>query len=155
MPTPTPGDMCDSYKARAVSPLGTPSYWTETTQRLGRGFRRIRELAEKAAGDVMFFFITQATATFGQSLHLGTSRYPLKTLNRAESVNAKLRIAVVDACRSLDDTQAKGFAASAPFDMKMGAPKGIEGVVTIRSSAEGEASQESLSWAARCSRIFS
>lgn len=117
---------------------------TETTPKgLDEGFRRIRELAEKAAGDVVFFFYYSGHGD-SQSLHLGTSRYQLRTLNRAlESVNAKLRIAVVDACRSLDDTQAKGFAASAPFDMKMGAPKGIEGVVTIRSSAEGEASQES------------
>ncbi len=117
---------------------------TETTPaELEKGLGQIAKLATEAKGDVLFFFYYSGHGD-SHSLHLGPKRFKLSELNeRFSTVPAKLRVAVIDACRSKDDTQAKGFRTAAPFDTRIQAPKGLEGVVTIRSSADGEASQES------------
>ena len=117
---------------------------TETTPaKLEKGLKQIANLAAKAKGDVLFFFYYSGHGD-SHSLHLGTERFNLSELNeRLNTVPAKLRVAVIDACRSKDDTQAKGFKTAEPFETRIQAPKGLEGAVTVRSSADGEASQES------------
>ena len=120
---------------------------TETTPaKLEKGLKQIANLAAKAKGDVLFFFYYSGHGD-SHSLHLGTERFNLSELNeRLNTVPAKLRVAVIDACRSKDDTQAKGFKTAEPFETRIQAPKGLEGVVTVRSSADGEAHRNRTTW---------
>ncbi|MEE2788019.1 MAG: caspase family protein [Myxococcota bacterium] len=104
---------------------------------------RFTRRAAAHSGDTILFFYYSGHAD-NQSLHLRGQRLNLAELEAAlNGVNAKLRVAVIDACRSEDDTQAKGFGRSTAFSLKLKAPNGMKGVVTVRSSSEGEQSQES------------
>jgi len=77
-------------------------------------------------------------------LHVGAERFPLKALTRLlDSMPVQLKLAVVDACRGTTDTQTKGFKRAEPFAINLRSPEGMTGVVTLRSSSEGELSQES------------
>jgi len=105
--------------------------------------RAMRARAQAHSGDVLLMFYYSGHAD-SLDLHMGNERFPLKELDALlNSVRAKLRVSVVDACRTQGDTKAKGFQKVAAFAVKLAAPVGIKGVVTIRSSAEGEQSQES------------
>ena len=92
---------------------------------------------------ILFYFYYSGHAD-NQSLHLHGQRLPLDELEtQLSAVNAKLRVAIIDACRSKDDTKAKGFRRTAAFAVNLKAPQGMKGIVTVRSSSEGEQSQES------------
>ena len=52
-------------------------------------------------------------------------------------------ISIIDACRCKTELTAKGFKIGAPFSPKLDSSAGIHGVVTLKSSSSGEASQES------------
>ena len=126
-----------------VAPRHTIVLTEATPSTLTNSLGDIAKLAAKAQGDVLFFFYYSGHGD-SHSLHLGKSRFKLSELNKIFSeIPAKLRVSVIDACRSRDDTQTKGFRTAAPFETRIQAPQGLEGVVTIRSSADGEASQES------------
>ena len=104
---------------------------------------RLAKRASAHPGKTVLFFYYSGHAD-SQSLHLRNQRMKLSELEQhLNRVNAELRVAVVDACRSQDDTQAKGFKRGAGFSVNVQAPKGMKGVVTVRSSSEGEQSQES------------
>ncbi len=77
------------------------------------------------------------------SVHLGPSSLlweELRDLTKGSS--ADLRILIVDACRSGQATQVKGFKASEAFALPPESPL-AEGYIVLSSSAAGEAAQES------------
>ena len=77
-------------------------------------------------------------------LHLGGQRWSRVQLERKLSAwPGKLRIAVVDACRSYGGVADKGFSKVPRFSVELSDPVGLRGGVTLRSSSAGEASQES------------
>ena len=102
-------------------------------------------LASKhGADEVEFFFYYSGHADNG-ALHVAGERLPLKVLEaRLAAVPARLRVSVIDACRNAPDLSYKGGLSRGPgFAVALEAPTGIRGVLTVRSSADGEASQES------------
>ena len=88
-------------------------------------------------GDVTFFFYFSGHGD-DKNLHIDGERFPLERL-RAElsAIPAKLRVSVIDACRSQGDTHTKGFSRAPAFAVNLKAPSGLKGVVTLRSSSGG------------------
>ena len=104
---------------------------------------RAAERARQHAGDVTFFFYFSGHGD-DQNLHIAGKRFAMERLDALISaVPAKLRVAVIDACRGQTDTTTKGFGRAPRFEINLAAPTGLEGVVTLRSSSRGEQSQES------------
>ena len=98
----------------------------------------------KAHGDDVVLFFYFSGHGDADNLHIGPNRYSMKELDaHLAQIPARLRVAVIDACRGKSDVSAKGFVRVSPFSVNLDAPKGISGVVTLRSSSEGEQSQES------------
>ena len=79
-----------------------------------------------------------------QSLHLGATELSLAHLKAVmDSSGAKVRIAILDACRSGGFSRLKGGTAGAPFEVLVEAKLEGEGHVALTSSAADEDSQES------------
>ena len=107
-----------------VAPRHTIVLTEATPSSLKKSLGDIARLAAKADGDVVFFFYYSGHGD-SQSLHLGKSRFKLSDLNQSFSeIPAKLRVSVIDACRSKDDTQAKGFRTNAPSRLESRHHKG-------------------------------
>ncbi len=107
----------------------------------------LRNIAQKARQhareDVTLFFYYSGHGT-DDELHLRGDRLSLRELTRAlAKIPSGLRVAVIDACRSDSDVNYKGFQRKSAFAVQLVAPPGIQGVVTLKSSSAGEASQES------------
>ncbi len=106
-----------------------------------RAIGRARSLATGRSDVTLFFYYSGHGSA--DDLHLGGQRLPLARVHRLlEGVPASLRIAVIDACRGRG-TQDKGLKPGRGFSLKLAAPAGPKGAVTLRSSSDGEASQES------------
>jgi len=89
----------------------------------------------------LFYFSGHGDA---DSLHLGPERYPVARLKaRLDAIPTTLRFAVIDACRGTSDVKQKGFKRVESFAVKLESPTGLAGVVTLKSSSDGEMSQES------------
>lgn len=80
----------------------------------------------------------------GEGLHLGDSTMSLDEVKTfVESSPARVRVLILDACRSGGLTRAKGASAADPFVIRLEDRIEAEGLAIITSSAEGEDSQES------------
>jgi len=79
-----------------------------------------------------------------RDLHVAGARIPIDDVKaQIALVPARVKVAVIDACRGTTDEQRKGFGRTKGFAVNLRAPAGLSGVVTLRSSSEGEDSQES------------
>ena len=126
-----------------IEPVNTVLLEETTVEGLESALHAIQAKAKAHTGEVTLFFYYSGHGD-RNALHLKQHRYPIEALNtKLSQVDAELRIAVIDACRSPDDTQPKGFRTASHFSVHVQAPKGLQGVVTIRSSSDGEDSQES------------
>jgi hypothetical protein len=104
-----------------------------------------KQAARYPKDDVVFFFYYSGHGS-NENLHIAGKRLALKELERRLArIKAGLRVAVIDACRSDSDLKYKGFKRTNGFAIKLETPEGITGVVTLKSSSDGEASQESES----------
>ncbi|MFN3197327.1 MAG: caspase domain-containing protein [Bradymonadia bacterium] len=111
--------------------------------------RVLGELGKRLAADeaadreslLFFFYSGHADAN---ELHLYGSRLPLKELKSlVDDSQAKLRVMVVDACRSGALTRLKGATPAEPFAIDAEDRLASEGMAIITSSAPGEDAQES------------
>jgi hypothetical protein len=107
----------------------------------------LRKMAGKLKGQSSnpptFFFYYSGHGNKDE-LHLGGDRLSLRELERQiEGLSAGLKIAVIDACRTDRKLKYKGFRRTQGFAIKLDSPEGVKGVVTLKSSSQGEASQES------------
>lgn len=76
-------------------------------------------------------------------LHMAGEKLRVRELqDLVAAVPADLRLVFLDACRT-GAGRAKGLVADAPFAISLQGAKGPSGTVTVRSSSDGEASQES------------
>lgn len=101
-----------------------------------------REMVAHGRDAILFFYFSGHGDD--DSLHLGKVRYPLTRLEaQLKALPTTLRFAVIDACRGKSDVKTKGFARTQAFAVNLESPAGLEGVVTLKSSSEGEDSQES------------
>ena len=77
-------------------------------------------------------------------LHIGGTRLRFDRLKQMlDDSPARIRVLIVDACRSGEVTRVKGAAAAEPFAIQVEDRLGGEGMAIITSSAAGEDAQES------------
>lgn len=115
----------------------------DTAEALANALEAAAERARHLEGEVTFFFYFSGHGD-DKNLHIAGKRFPLSRLRTLlAAVPAKLKVSVIDACRSESDTDPKGFSRAPGFAVQLGSTVGLEGAVTLRSSSPGEASQES------------
>jgi hypothetical protein len=79
-----------------------------------------------------------------EGLHLGSSTLPFEELRSMVSgSSAKMRLLVVDSCRSGGVTRVKGLTSAPDFEIALDLSSGTEGMAILTSSSAGESSQES------------
>jgi hypothetical protein len=102
--------------------------------------KRIRhESAGKAT--LLVFYSGHADS---EGLHLGESTLPFEELRSIVSGSAaKMRLLVVDSCRSGGVTRSKGVSSADDFEIALDLRPGTEGLAILTSSSAGESSQES------------
>ncbi|MCA9525477.1 MAG: caspase family protein, partial [Myxococcales bacterium] len=122
------------------------------TRVLGEGPAGVRAALEKVSADIaahagdgpsalVVYYSGHADA---ESLHLGGERLPFAALRGAvESAPAKVRVLLVDACRSGGVSRVKGVRAGRAFEVDVVEETGAEGFAIITSSTADETSQES------------
>lgn len=95
---------------------------------------------EKGSTALVVYYSGHADAG---ALHQGGTHFAFNTLrNMIAESDAKMRLLIVDACRSGGVSRVKGVAAAKPFVIEA-AESAVEGFAIITSSAAGETSQES------------
>lgn len=103
-----------------------------------------RIAADVAAGDEPLLFVYYSGHAGADALHLGRTELALTELKRLlEAAPAKLRVLVVDACRSGEITRVKGVVPAESFEFRAENKLETEGFAIITSSAAGEDAQES------------
>lgn len=128
----------DVDQARATVLVG------EDVRTLERALEEARVVAEAHASKGVTLFFYYSGHADKLDLHIRGERLPIERLEALlAAIPAELRVAVVDACRSLPKIKTKGFVRKKGFAIDLAAPTGLSGVVTMRSSSEGEDSQES------------
>lgn len=96
------------------------------------------------AGGEATLFVYYSGHGDGESLHLGRSALNTEELSKLVRLSpAKLKILLVDACRSGALTRVKGGRQIAPFQIGFSDQLRNEGYAVITSSAAGEEAQES------------
>lgn len=122
----------DVRRARSYLFAGT------TASEVMGGLEHVIKQAPEGA-TIFFYYSGHADE---HDLHIMGSRVPLRSIQALmKRSRAKLKIAIVDACRT---ARSKGGFQSAPsFAIRLDAPEGMKGFVTLRSASNGEASQES------------
>ncbi len=103
----------------------------------------IRRASTKAgpAPTLVVYYSGHADAT---GLHLGDTTMSFEELKTiVESSPAKVRVLIVDSCRSGGITQVKGVRPAEPFAIRLEDRLDVEGFAIITSSAGSEDSQES------------
>ncbi|MCA9559870.1 MAG: caspase family protein, partial [Myxococcales bacterium] len=122
------------------------------TRVLGEGPAGVRAALEKVSADIaahagdgpsalVVYYSGHADA---ESLHLGGERLPFAALRGAvESAPAKVRVLLVDACRSGGVSRVKGMKPAPDFRVEVLDQTAAEGMAIITSSAASENSMES------------
>jgi hypothetical protein len=103
--------------------------------------RRIRQETSSDDTTLIVYYSGHADAT---GLHLGDSTLPydeLRTLVAGSA--AKVRVLILDGCRSGGLTRVKGAKAADSFAIRLDDHLPVEGLAVMTSSAAGEDSQES------------
>ncbi len=121
-----------------------------THQSLNTVRRALREMQTVAVQDApadetaqTLWFIYYSGHAGADGLHLGDEVLPLAELQESvRNAKAKLKILVVDACRSGLLTRVKGGSRGEPFPITLSEELPGEGVVFISSTAANEAAQE-------------
>jgi hypothetical protein len=100
--------------------------------------------AQVRAGHEAILFVYYSGHADAQSLHLGTSDLPSEELRKLVQLSpARLKVLLLDACRSGTVTRVKGGHQVAPFQIGVEDKLRFEGYAVITSSAAGEDAQES------------
>ena len=103
-----------------------------------------RVAADVAAGDDPLLFVYYSGHAGPDALHLGSSELELARLRELlEQTPAKLRILVLDACRSGEITRVKGVVPAESFEFHAESKLETEGLAIITSAAAAEDAQES------------
>jgi hypothetical protein len=103
-----------------------------------------RDAAAAPADDEVTVFLYFSGHGAADDLHLAGERLPVAELRGwLEAVPARLRVAVLDACRTGGFARRKGFSTAPPFDIRLAPPGGPGGTVLVRSSSDGEVAHES------------
>ncbi|RMG19888.1 MAG: caspase family protein [Deltaproteobacteria bacterium] len=98
----------------------------------------------KARGARTLFILYYSGHAKDGALRLGDSRLPLDLLRaRLKSLDADVRIGVLDSCRSGLVNRTKGARRAPAFEVDTGAPGDARGMVLLTSSSADEDSQES------------
>jgi hypothetical protein len=96
------------------------------------------------AGHEAVLFVYYSGHADAQTLHLGTSDLPSDELSKLIRLSpAKLKVLLLDACRSGALTRVKGGRQVAPFTIGVESEMRFEGYAVITSSSAGEDAQES------------
>ena len=108
---------------------------------LGDVSKRLESQPEGAPSALIVYYSGHADA---QGLHLGRSTLEYAELERqVRAAPAKVRVLILDGCRSGGLTRVKGARPAQPFSIRIDNNIGVEGVALITSSAAGEDSHES------------
>lgn len=79
-----------------------------------------------------------------RGLHVGEHVIPFDTLKSTiESLPARMKLLIIDACNSGQATRNKGVKPAAPFSVVLDDRLGVSGTAIVTSSADSEHSQES------------
>ena len=104
---------------------------------------RIQQDLRSSGGEAVLFAYYSGHAD-AQNLHLGGTELPMEELSGlVRASQAKLKVLLVDACRSGALTQVKGGRPVAPFQIGIEDLLRNEGYAIITSSSAGEDAQES------------
>lgn len=99
---------------------------------------------ETAPGDDVLFFVYYSGHADNNAMHLGTSDLTFSKVKRLiNATPAKLRVLVLDACRSGEVIRTRGGVPAENFEFKAENNLETEGLAIIASSAAGEDAQES------------
>ncbi len=110
-------------------------------QALRQSLDRMADRISALEHDAVFIFYYSGHADSGW-LRMGGRGMPLVELRRRlETMPAKIRIAIVDACQSGEITRAKGGKVVSPFLEER--PVNVEGLVILTSASAAENAQES------------
>ncbi len=107
----------------------------------------IDSLSQRAASytdrEVQLYFYFSGHAD-EKDLHIAGLRIPITDLeSRLSSIAARLHILIIDGCRGLGDVALKGgFRRTIGFSAAPPSAPGMAGMIKMRSSSPGEASQE-------------
>jgi hypothetical protein len=116
----------------------------EDTEAVRHAVIRVNErLRLEGAADSMLVVYYSGHADAG-ALHLGASRFAVDEIEGlVRGSPARMRILIVDACRSGSLTRVKGGTPAPPFDVRVQRSDASEGAVFLTSSAANEDAQES------------
>jgi len=103
--------------------------------------KRLAAIPDDVPSALIVYYSGHADA---QGLHLGDTTLEYAELERrVRAAPAKVRLLILDGCRSGGLTRVKGARPAEPFAIKIQNNIGVEGVALITSSAAGEDSHES------------
>ena len=103
---------------------------------------RMRIARERGSDTLLLFYYSGHADE--RSLHLGRTALPMTRVHDLlESSRARIRLAILDACRSGGFSRLKGGRPAPAFDIRLEGGLRGEGHVTLTSSAADEDSQES------------
>jgi hypothetical protein len=121
-------------------PKNIATLYNRTPSELVRTLAGLSALVSSANDDLVLFYYSGHADP--RSLRMGSDRFALADLRATlDSMPARIRIAVLDACRSEGFTRAKGGKLDEPFLFKEDSK--VSGTVVLYSSSSTENSQES------------
>ncbi|MEM1347258.1 MAG: caspase family protein [Myxococcota bacterium] len=112
-----------------------------TLEQMERTIADAREASPDDEQMLVFYYSGHADR---RAMHMTGTRMEFKALRqRLEASSAKVRIVMIDACRSGELTRVKGAAPAEPFRLEVMERSDSEGMAIITSSSANEESQES------------
>jgi hypothetical protein len=111
---------------------------------LEQGLARAQRLAARQAPDQVSLFFYFSGHGDREALHLGATAIGESELAaRLNRIPARLRVVILDACRTMQPARRKGVSAEPGFAVSLRAPAGAVGTVWLHASSEGETAEES------------
>lgn len=116
----------------------------ETAEAARRAVIRVNERLRIEGGPDSLLVVYYSGHADAAALHLGATRFAIDEIDGlVRGSPARMRILIVDACRSGSLTRVKGGTPAPPFDVRVRRADSSEGAVFLTSSAANEDAQES------------
>jgi hypothetical protein len=116
----------------------------ENTETVRGAIIRVNDRLRAEGGQDGMLVVYYSGHADASALHLGETRFALDELEAlVRGSSARMRVLVVDACRSGSITRVKGATVAPAFDIRLRQGDASEGAIFLTSSAANEDAQES------------